>query len=661
MLKQALLGLIVGLLVTTIAGFAVQVDGYCYLEGQSNHAGTRVLFEASSPVSVTDSAFTDATGYYRAHLNPGAYDVQLFHHGYSTAHIGEWLISTAMTLPDVILFDVPDGIYISGELSGVMEDTIYIVEGDIRVNSNASLTIEPGAIFYFLGDSSNTYDFIIEGIINAVGTETDTIKFMPAPGTPGWEGINVITPSGVCRLEYCYVTGVLDQPAIRIWNGLPGNLDMIINHCTVVENSSPSLLGAITVDYVDVLITNCDVSRNIGNGICVRWLSPTTISKCVITENTEAGIYCVDADYPDINYCVVNLNGQDGIKILSCNNAPRISHCTVSENFVYGINIGSSQPVIDNTIVYGGDYMGINFGNNSQGTTVSYCDFYDNEWGNFRGIPPNFLGTVVSTNLNGDSCDVYFNIYEDPRFVNPEEGDYRLTPLSACIDAGDPTYPLDPDSTITDIGAYYFPHNAASIALTTGILNFGSVSVGEQAELPLTICSVGNLTLVLFDIFTSNPSFSTNWDPADSLIASGDSLEIMVYFSPVDTMLYDEIMAIENNAEFVEVELHGVAEGYVTAGPTPSSNIPGTFALYEPYPNPFNPTTTLEFAVPAGARVNLVVYDVMGRKVATLVDGWRDVGTQKAVFDGSGLASGIYFARMQAGDFHQVQKMVLLK
>ena len=89
--------------------------------------------------------------------------------------------------------------------------------------------------------------------------------------------------------------------------------------------------------------------------------------------------------------------------------------------------------------------------------------------------------------------------------------------------------------------------------------------------------------------------------------------------------------------------------------------IPKTFILHPPYPNPFNPKTTMEFAVPMAARVNLVVYDVMGRKVATLMDGWRDVGTYKSVFDGSGMASGIYFARMQTGDFHQVRKMVLLK
>jgi hypothetical protein len=78
-------------------------------------------------------------------------------------------------------------------------------------------------------------------------------------------------------------------------------------------------------------------------------------------------------------------------------------------------------------------------------------------------------------------------------------------------------------------------------------------------------------------------------------------------------------------------------------------------------PNPFNPATTLRFELPAAARVSLKVFDACGRTAATLVDGRREAGFHEIIFDGSDLPSGIYFARLQAGEYIAVRKMVLVK
>jgi hypothetical protein len=86
-----------------------------------------------------------------------------------------------------------------------------------------------------------------------------------------------------------------------------------------------------------------------------------------------------------------------------------------------------------------------------------------------------------------------------------------------------------------------------------------------------------------------------------------------------------------------------------------------SFLLHPPSPNPFNPFTTLTYDLPAPGRVTLTVYDTAGRPVATLVDGRQEVGTHTATFDGSDLPSGLYFARLQAGEFSQTRKLVLLK
>jgi hypothetical protein len=74
----------------------------------------------------------------------------------------------------------------------------------------------------------------------------------------------------------------------------------------------------------------------------------------------------------------------------------------------------------------------------------------------FSGNIPSGLGQFTTTNANGDSCDVYKNIYLDPLFTNPWNNDFHLQATSPCIDAGDPNSPLDPDNSISDMGAFYY-------------------------------------------------------------------------------------------------------------------------------------------------------------------------------------------------------------
>jgi hypothetical protein len=88
---------------------------------------------------------------------------------------------------------------------------------------------------------------------------------------------------------------------------------------------------------------------------------------------------------------------------------------------------------------------------------------------------------------------------------------------------------------------------------------------------------------------------------------------------------------------------------------------PAGFAIVEVYPNPFNPTTTLSYQLSANSPVHLQVFDTAGRLVATLAEGWQEAGSHQARFDGSGLAAGLYFVRLQAGNVASVTKMMLVK
>ena len=94
--------------------------------------------------------------------------------------------------------------------------------------------------------------------------------------------------------------------------------------------------------------------------------------------------------------------------------------------------------------------------------------------------------------------------------------------------------------------------------------------------------------------------------------------------------------------------------------------LPTSFVLSQNYPNPFNPATVIEFSLPAAAHANLIIYNVLGREVATLVNENLPAGSYSVEWNGqedsgSSAASGIYFYRLEAGDFGSTMKMVLVK
>ncbi len=89
--------------------------------------------------------------------------------------------------------------------------------------------------------------------------------------------------------------------------------------------------------------------------------------------------------------------------------------------------------------------------------------------------------------------------------------------------------------------------------------------------------------------------------------------------------------------------------------------VPGEFALHQNYPNPFNPTTEIIYQTPEVIHVTLKVFDVLGREVEALVNEVKQVGIYTVLLDGSNLTGGVYFCKMQAGDFAKTKKLLLLK
>ena len=90
-------------------------------------------------------------------------------------------------------------------------------------------------------------------------------------------------------------------------------------------------------------------------------------------------------------------------------------------------------------------------------------------------------------------------------------------------------------------------------------------------------------------------------------------------------------------------------------------SLPTNFSLFQNYPNPFNPTTTIRYQLSGESKLTLRIFDPLGQVVATLIDGIVQAGEHVAVFDGKSLASGVYFYRLQAGEFAETRKMILTK
>jgi hypothetical protein len=88
---------------------------------------------------------------------------------------------------------------------------------------------------------------------------------------------------------------------------------------------------------------------------------------------------------------------------------------------------------------------------------------------------------------------------------------------------------------------------------------------------------------------------------------------------------------------------------------------PHAFSLEQNYPNPFNPETVVRYQVPVASDLKIIVYDLLGRQVAVLVNDRKEAGSYEVKFSGTGLASGVYFYRLQAGSYVNTRKLLLLR
>ncbi|MBT8402041.1 MAG: T9SS type A sorting domain-containing protein [Rhodothermia bacterium] len=146
-------------------------------------------------------------------------------------------------------------------------------------------------------------------------------------------------------------------------------------------------------------------------------------------------------------------------------------------------------------------------------------------------------------------------------------------------------------------------------------------------------------------------SYSGSSDDVHDLRQTSDGGFVMVG-TRNDATTGQDVLVIKTDADGRSVSFVGIAD---------QDELPSGFAVSQNYPNPFNPTTTISYEISSASAVVLSVYDVLGRRVLTLDQGAKPAGSHEVSLDAAGLPSGMYLYRLEAGDYVQARRMVLLR
>ena len=190
-------------------------------------------------------------------------------------------------------------------------------------------------------------------------------------------------------------------------------------------------------------------------------------------------------------------------------------------------------------------------------------------------------------------------------------------------------------------------------------LHFGDVDGFIADTLNFTVMNSGTATLIITKIVDVDSFIGIN--PSSFILAPNESLIVDIWLNISLTDSINAVLEIYSNDPVTQKYQLLVDARIITSVEDRIKHIPAKYELSQNFPNPFNPITTIHYTIPKKGKVTLTVYNLLGEKVAILVDSEQSPAYKQATWDASKFASGIYFYRLQARDFIQTKKMVLLK
>ena len=471
LMKRLVLTTLTALLCSAFsAAQTVNVTGNAFLQGETDHSNVRVVFTRTAPSALTDSVFTDATGAFSKAVEQGVYTIGYAKAGFLPVTRTNTTVYADLTLPDTTL----ETAGLSGNLSGVLAAGTYKVSGNITVAGTDTLRIMPGVRLEF----KSALRLTVQGRLEAVGTAADSIVFTANDTTRRWDGIWFSgAASNGSHLSYALVQ-FSQASGIRIEGSSASLTHLLVRKNTMSHGLEGAYYGGAGI-YVgggsptlDHLVITDNASGSRGGGLCLMTGTAQQVSNTVLERNSAAdgggGIYCSDGGlrltnvvlsqntggagsgiYFDrarqaltiTNVLISNNSGGAGSIYLQNPNTPvavRISNMTlVGEKGTHGIYVAGTFGLlsIHNSILANNRQTGLYLAYGGTPADVRNSCFYGNLSGNIVNGPP-LLGTNVTVNARGDSCDPWSNIKRRPMFTDSANADYRLALGSPCINAG---------------------------------------------------------------------------------------------------------------------------------------------------------------------------------------------------------------------------------
>jgi hypothetical protein len=224
---------------------------------------------------------------------------------------------------------------------------------------------------------------------------------------------------------------------------------------------------------------------------------------------------------------------------------------------------------------------------------------------------------------------------------------------------------------LTNLQSFYISNNA----LQSFPNDFGNLTnlylldagYNELDSLPESMCDLTGLSYfwAFNNELTTVPacicSLDLNWNGTDG--------GFYPYFAIGGNQLCEDVPECVANSEHFNISLDQFYYSFMIAdsqdcevtGIVENVHYPTSFKLYNPYPNPFNPSTTIRFSVVTTDLLSLLVFDITGWLVETLIDGKMEPGTHEIMWDAQSYPAGIYFVQMTSGRYRQVRKLILIK
>jgi Arylsulfotransferase (ASST)/Secretion system C-terminal sorting domain/Cep192 domain 8 len=209
---------------------------------------------------------------------------------------------------------------------------------------------------------------------------------------------------------------------------------------------------------------------------------------------------------------------------------------------------------------------------------------------------------------------------------------------------------------------YRFPWKTNLFVTNPDSFFFESVPVGDSSVVTVDLINNSSEAINITGFFNYDSSYSVITQ-TPFILPSNGTVFIDIKFKPYKEGYFKDYLHIRSDTDTSRIAQVMLLKGRTdtTYSDVRTNQFPNDYSLEQNYPNPFNPSTTIEFHIPTRSYVKLIVYDILGNEVNTLINEELSSGKHSVKFNAVNLSSGVYFYRLNAGEFNQVKKLIIIK